>query len=132
MRKKLKVAMIGIKAIPARNGGFETAVDEIARGIVVNGHDVTVYNRSGMSSFEGDEYEGVRLVTLPTIKSKNFSTIVHALLATLHLVLHPVDVVHYFIAGTTLWAPIPRFLGMKVLCSVDGMDWQRAKWGAFA
>src|SRR5262249_40926219 len=67
-----------------------------------------------------------------TIKSKNFSTIVHALLATLHLVLHPVDVVHYFIAGTTLWAPIPRFLGMKVLCSVDGMDWQRAKWGAFA
>jgi glycosyltransferase involved in cell wall biosynthesis len=124
--------MIGIKAIPARSGGFETAVDEISRGLVRLGHDVVVYNRSGMSEHPSPEYEGVRLMTLPTLRSKNLSTIVHAFLSTMHLIFHRVDVVHYFITGTTLFAPIPRLLGMKVVCSVDGTDWQRSKWGRFA
>jgi glycosyltransferase involved in cell wall biosynthesis len=132
MKRKLKIAMIGIKAIPARDGGFETAVDEMSRGMVNCGHDVVVYNRSGMSILSGNDYEGVQLVTLPTIKSKNLSTIVHAFLASMHVAFHRADVVHYFITGTTLFAPIPRLLGMKVVCSVDGTDWQRAKWGKVA
>jgi glycosyltransferase involved in cell wall biosynthesis len=130
--KPMRIAMIGIKAIPARFGGFETAVDEISRGMVRLGHDVTVYNRSGMSVHPGSDYDGVRLVDLPTVKSKNLSTIVHAFLATIHVVFHWVDVVHYFTTGATLFAPIPRLLGMKVVCSVDGTDWQRGKWGRFA
>ena len=124
--------MIGIKAIPAQFGGFETAVDEISRGLVIQGHELRVYNRSGMSTTSEKVYDGVRLVTIPTVRSKNLSTIVHALLCTLHASFHPVDVVHYFTTGTTLFAPIPRLLGMKVVCSVDGTDWQRAKWGRFA
>jgi glycosyltransferase involved in cell wall biosynthesis len=132
MRQKLRIAMIGIKAIPARNGGFETAVDELSRGMVACGHEVVVYNRSGMTDYPGDDYEGVKLVTLPTIKSKNLSTIVHAFLASMHVAFHRVDVVHYFITGTTLFAPLPRLLGMKTVCSVDGTDWQRGKWGKFA
>lgn len=132
MTRKLKIAMIGIKAIPARFGGFETAVDEIARGLVRHGHDVVVYNRSGMSVHTGNKYEGVELVTLPTVKSKNLSTIVHAFLATAHVLFRRVDVVHYFTTGTTLFAPMPKLLGMKVVCSVDGTDWQREKWGRLA
>ena len=132
MQTKLKIAMIGIKAIPARFGGFETAVDEISRGMVRLGNEVVVYNRSGMSLHRGTDYEGVKLVSLPTFRSKNLSTIVHALLATMHVTFNRVDVVHYFTTGTTLFAPVPRLLGMKVVCSVDGTDWQRGKWGKFA
>jgi glycosyltransferase involved in cell wall biosynthesis len=132
MPRKLKIAMIGIKAIPARSGGFETAVDEISRGLVRLGHEVVVYNRLGMSEYVAHEYEGVKLVTLPTVNSKHLSTIVHAFLSTIHLIFHRADVVHYFVVGTTLFAPIPRLLGMKVVCSVDGTDWQRSKWGNFA
>ncbi len=105
MREKVKIAMIGIKAIPARFGGFETAVDELSRGLVKLGHQVRVYNRTGMSTWEGREYAGVELVTLPTVRSKNLSTIVHAFLATMHVIFHRVDVVHYFTTGATLFAP---------------------------
>jgi glycosyltransferase involved in cell wall biosynthesis len=132
MQTKLKIAMIGIKAIPARFGGFETAVDHISRGLVRLGHEVVVYNRAGMSNHPGEYYDGVQLITLPTLKSKNLSTIAHALLATIHVAVHRVDVVHYFTTGTTVFAPVPRLLGMKVVCSVDGADWQRGKWGKFA
>jgi glycosyltransferase involved in cell wall biosynthesis len=128
----MRIAMIGVKAIPARFGGFETAVDELSRGLVKRGHHVRVYNRSGMSTWQGIEYEGVELLTLPTVRSKNLSTIVHAFLATLHVIFHPVDIVHYFTTGATLFAAIPRLLGMKVVCSVDGTDWQRRKWGRLA
>jgi glycosyltransferase involved in cell wall biosynthesis len=128
----MRIAMIGIKAIPARFGGFETAVDEISRGLVASGHEVIVYNRAGMSCISGDRYEGVHLVTLPTVRSKNLSTIVHSLLSTLDAMFRPVDVVHYFTTGATLFAPLVRLTGKKTVCSVDGTDWQRAKWGAFA
>jgi glycosyltransferase involved in cell wall biosynthesis len=128
----MRIAIIGIKAIPARFGGFETAVDEISRGLVPLGHQVIVYNRTGMSSFSGRWYEGVELINLPTLRSKNLSTICHAFLATLDVIFRRVDVVHYFTTGATLFAPLPRLAGKKIVCSVDGTDWQRAKWGRFA
>lgn len=127
----MRIAMIGIKAIPARFGGFETAVDELSRGLVRLGHRVRVYNRFAMATSPATNYEGVELVNLPTVRSKNLSTIVHAFLCTLHVLFHRVDVVHYFTTGVTLFAPLPRLFGMKVVCSVDGTDWQRAKWGRF-
>jgi len=124
--------MIGLKALPPRYGGFETAADEISRRLVNLGHEVIVYNRSGQSDHKCDDYEGVKLITVPTIRSKNLSAITHALLCTLHVLFHRVDVVHYFITGTALFAPLVRFMGMKTVCSVDGTDWQRKKWGRFA
>jgi glycosyltransferase involved in cell wall biosynthesis len=128
----MRIAMIGIKAIPARFGGFETAVDEVSRGLVDLGHEVVVYNRRGMSTSTAKEYEGVQLVTLPTFRTKNLSTICHSLLATLHVMSRRVDVVHYFTTGATLFAPLARLTGKKIVCSVDGTDWQRAKWGRIA
>jgi len=128
----MRIAMIGIKAIPAHFGGFETAVDEVSRRLVKMGHEVLVYNRRGMSSHPESTYDGVQLITLPTLRSKNLSTIVHALLSTLHVLFQRVDVVHYFTTGATLFAPLVRLTGKKVVCSVDGTDWQRNKWGRFA
>jgi glycosyltransferase involved in cell wall biosynthesis len=128
----MRIAMIGIKALPPRYGGFETAADEISRRLVKLGHEVTVYNRSGECDSKCNDYEGVKLVTLPTIRSKNLSAITHAFLCTIHVLFHRVDVVHYFITGTTLFAPLVRLMGMKTVCSVDGTDWQRKKWGRFA
>jgi glycosyltransferase involved in cell wall biosynthesis len=128
----MRIAMIGIKSIPARFGGFETAADEISRGLVALGHQVIVYNRAGMSDHSGRWYDGVELITLPTLKSKNLSTIFHAFLASVDVVFRKVDVVHYFTTGATLFAPLPRLAGKKIVCSVDGTDWQRAKWGRFA
>lgn len=128
----MRIAMIGLKALPPQYGGFETAADEISRRLVALGHEVIVYNRSGLSAYEGADYEGVKLVTLPTINRKNLSSITHALLSTIHVLFHRVDVVQYFITGNTLFAPLPRLFGMKTVCSVDGTDWQRRKWSRAA
>lgn len=128
----MRIAMIGLKALPPRYGGFETAADEVGRRLIKLGHQVLAYNRSGLTSYQGKTYEGIDLVALPTIKSKHLSSIVHSFLCSIHCLSQDVDVVHYFITGTTLFAPIPRLFGKKIVCSVDGTDWQRGKWGRFA
>ncbi|HEX5425405.1 MAG TPA: glycosyltransferase [Candidatus Acidoferrales bacterium] len=128
----MRIAMIGLKALPPRYGGFETAADEIGRRLVKLGHEVIVYNRSGLSTHDRSTYEGIRLVTLPTLQTKNLSAIFHSLLCSLHVLFLKPDVVHYFITGTTLFAPLPRMCGAKTVCSVDGTDWQRKKWGRLA
>jgi len=43
----MKIAMIGHKRIPSREGGVEIVVEEISRRLVSLGHTVHVYNRKG-------------------------------------------------------------------------------------
>ncbi|MGH9734819.1 MAG: glycosyltransferase [Candidatus Acidiferrales bacterium] len=128
----MRIAMIGLKALPPRYGGFETAADEIGRRLVKLGHEVIVYSRSGLSTHASTNYAGIRLINLPTIQTKNLSAIIHSLLCSVHVSFLRPDVVHYFITGTTLFAPLPRVRGAKIVCSVDGTDWQRKKWGWLA
>ncbi len=129
----MKVAMIGTRGIPARYGGFETAVEQISTRLVQRGHEVVVYNRSGVNTYEASSYEGVRLVRLPTYNSKHLATIVHSALSTLHATLRSdVEVVHYFTAGAGALSFLPRLFGKRTVCSVDGLDWSRRKWGRFA
>ncbi len=128
----MKIAAIGIKGIPARFGGFETVVEELSAGLVERGHQVTVYNRTNNISYKENYYKGIKLVRLPTLHSKNFSTIFHAFLSTIHVLFTDVDIVHFYTTGTTIFAPLPRLFGMKTVCSVDGFDWKRKKWGRLA
>ena len=128
----LKIAFMGIRGIPKGYSGFETFVRELAPRLAQRGHDVTVYGRSYHMEGAGDEYRGVRLVSLPTIRSKHLETITHTTLSVLHGIFRGYDIVYFCIVGNAPVAFIPRLLGARVFLNVDGADWQREKWGAFA
>ncbi|MEW6516883.1 MAG: DUF1972 domain-containing protein [candidate division FCPU426 bacterium] len=128
----MRIAMIGSRGIPASYSGFETAVENLSIRLVKRGHDVTVYCRSTHVRYEGDVYQGVRLVKLPTLPSKHFDTIVHTFLSILHLLFRAFDVVYICGVGNSLLAWMPRLAGKKVVLNVDGADWERKKWGGFA
>ena len=74
----------------------------------------------------------MRVVRLPTIRSKHLETLVHTFLSTLHVLMQPCDVVHYHALGPALFSFIPRLAGKKTVVTVQGLDWQRKKWGRFA
>ena len=48
------------------------------------------------------------------------------------MLFQPCDVVHYHTLGPALFSWIPRITGKKTVVSVQGLDWQRKKWGRFA
>lgn len=138
-KSSLKIAMVGQKRIPSREGGVEVVVDELSTRYVKLGHRVDAYNRSGyhVSGKEFDEsrgkvYEGIRLITIPTFKSSSLNAMVYSILASFRLLFGGYDIVHYHAEGpcTMLW--LPKLFGFHVVATIHGLDWQRSKWGGFA
>jgi len=64
-----RVALLGTRGIPARHGGFETAIEHIGPGLAERGWDVTVYCRNPGQKLR--QYKGTRLVNLPALRLKS-------------------------------------------------------------
>jgi glycosyltransferase involved in cell wall biosynthesis len=127
----VKVAMIGLKGVPALHGGIERHVEELGRGLARLGHDVTVYCRKYYTPADAS-VEGLTLRRLPSINTKHLDAWTHTLLASLDAAPRRFDVYHYHALGPATLAFIPRALGKTVVVTVHGLDWQREKWGPFA
>src|SRR5258708_17053930 len=95
------------------------------------GNEVTVYCRNYFTPALA-EHNGMRLVRLPTIRSKHLETVIHTLLSTAHALTQRYDVVHYHALGPALFSFLPRLVGKKTAVTVPGLDWQRGKWGRIA
>ena len=127
----MKVAMIGQKGIPAKDGGVEKHVEEIAERLVKSGHQVTVYYRNTYMDTKSTEYKGIRLKCIKTIKNKNLDAIVYTFKATIDALKEDFDIYHYHALGPASLCFIPKLFGEKVIVTVHGLDWQRGKWGRF-
>ena len=135
----MKIAMIGHKRIPSREGGIEIVVEELATKMVQEGHDVYVYNRAGhhVSGAENDAhvgkmYKGIHIITVPTSEKKSLNATIYSVLATLHAVFHHYDVIHFHASGPCAMLWLPHLLGIHTVATIHGIDSQRAKWGGFA
>lgn len=139
MREKLRIAMLGHKRIPSREGGIEIVVEELSTRMAAAGHQVTCYNRSGHhvsgKEFDGAErssYKGVRLKNVWTVEGKGLAAVSASFVAAVCAAFGAYDVVHFHAEGpcAVLW--IPKLFGKRCVATIHGIDWQRAKWGGFA
>jgi glycosyltransferase involved in cell wall biosynthesis len=122
----MNIAFLGIRGVPARYSGFETAAEEVGRRLVDRGHAITVYCRGQATT---REYLGMRLVHLPTLRMKVTDTLAHTALSMIHLQRRPPDVAVIFNAANAPLLPLARARRVPVALHVDGLEWQRAKWG---
>jgi glycosyltransferase involved in cell wall biosynthesis len=127
----LRVAFVGGRGLVSKYSGIETYYEEVGKRLVGMGHDVTVYCRSYFTPVNST-HEGMRLVRLPTFRSKHLETFVHTWLSTVHVMFSGCDIVHYHALGPALFSFFPRLVGKKTVVTVQGQDWQRKKWGRFA
>ena len=132
---KLKIAMLGHKRIPSREGGIEIVVEELSTRMVEFGHAVTCYNRKGHhvsgAEFDGEaktEYKGVKLKTVPTIEIKGLAAVTSSFFASLFAMVGPYDVVHIHAEGPAFFCWLPKLFGKRVVVTIHGIDWQREKW----
>lgn len=130
-KRKLKIAFIGGRGVISKYSGIEAYYEEVGKRLVGMGHEVTVYCRNYFTPAQA-AHHGMRLVRLPTIRSKHLETVVHTLLSTAHALTQGYDLVHYHALGPALFSFIPRLVRAKTAVTVQGLDWQRKKWGRIA
>ena len=124
----MKVAMVGLRGLGDGLGGVEKVVREVSTRLVQDGVDVTCYCRSRFNS--DSEYQGVNLINIPTLAGKHSETAVYAVGAMMQAAKGDYDIIHVHALASSLMAWIPKwFSSKKVVISIHGLDWQRAKWG---
>lgn len=135
----MKIAMIGHKRIPSREGGIEVVVQELSTRLVKDGYQVDVYNRKGKNVQNKNihyrkikEYKGIRIITIPTINKRGIDAVMYSILATIVALFRNYDVIHFHAEGpcTMLW--LPHLFGIRTVATIHGLDWQRSKWGGLA
>ena len=136
----MKIAMIGHKRIPSREGGVEIVVEALSRRMVQRGHQVTVYNRKSHhvagTAFDDHSHlhnlDGVQIRWVPTPNSKKLNAIVYSFFATVRALFGGYDIIHFHAEGPAAMVPLAKCFGKKCVVTIHGLDWQRAKWGGFA
>lgn len=132
LSRSLSIAMVGTRGVPARYGGFETAVEEIGRRLADRGHRVVVYCRTPHDAGAAvlpDVHEGMELVHEPALRKRSLETLSHTAMSVAHLVRHRTDAALVFNAANSPFLPVLRAARIPVATHVDGLEWKRAKWG---
>lgn len=130
----MRIAMIGQKGIPARDGGVERHVHDLAMRLNKNDFEVSVYSRKWYTRAEDSQMDGVNIIHVPTIHTKHFDTILHTFMATIHAMYLRHDIIHYHGVGPSLLSWIPRVFSpqIKIVTTFHSMDRKHEKWGWFA
>jgi glycosyltransferase involved in cell wall biosynthesis len=127
----LRVAFIGGRGVIGKYSGIEAYYEEVGRRLAARGHQVTIYCRKHFTP-ELVEHNGMKLVRLPTVRTKHLETLLHTFTSTIHASLNGSDIIHFHALGPALFSFLPRLFGKKTVVTVQGLDWQRRKWGPFA
>lgn len=138
-KKFLRIAYLGHKSIPSRQGGVEIVVEELAVRMAEYGCKVTVYNRSshhvGGKEFDNSKlktYKGIRMKYVPTIDKKGLAAMSASFFAAIAAAFGRYDVVHFHAEGPCAMLWLPKLFGKRCVATIHGLDHKRAKWGKFA
>ncbi len=124
--KKLRI--LGTRGIPAKHGGFETFAEHLARYLVKQGWNITVYCQAEPGSqLHEEHWQGIRLIHIPAALSGAASTIIFDLKSVLHALRHD-GVVLTLGYNTAVFCGLFRIFRINNLINMDGLEWKREKW----
>jgi glycosyltransferase involved in cell wall biosynthesis len=132
----MKIAVIGAKGLPPKQGGIEHYCAQVYPRMVAQGHSVDLFARSSYTDSswgKNYEFQGVRVISLPGLNLKGLDALVSSAIGAIAASGTQYDIIHFHALGPSLFSWIPRITSCaKVVVVCHGLDWQRAKWSNFA
>ncbi len=129
----MKIIVLGTRGIPDIQGGVETHCQELYPHLVEQGLDVTVITRKPyVKDLKQYEYKGIKLKHIFAPKRKSIEAIVHTFLGVLYAKKQKTDILHIHAIGPSLLIPFAKILGINVVVTHHGPDYDRQKWGKLA
>ena len=92
MRKKRRIAVIGLKGLPAF-GGAATVGENIIEQLK-NQYSFTVYSVNSHTDRTTGPYNGFKQIVFKSIKYKKFNTILYYLKSAIHAMVNNYDLIH--------------------------------------
>ncbi|OGS71108.1 MAG: glycosyltransferase [Flavobacteria bacterium RIFCSPLOWO2_12_FULL_35_11] len=129
---KLKIAVLGTRGFPNVQGGVEVHCENLYPQLVTLGCEVIVITRKPYINTDIDTYKGVKLLPLFCLKNKFLETFLHTFMGVFVARRLSPDILHIHAIGPSLFIPLARLLGLKVVMTNHGPDYQRKKWGKLA
>jgi glycosyltransferase involved in cell wall biosynthesis len=131
--RPLRVMVLGLRGFPNVQGGIETHMEHLAPLLVNQGCQLEVVVRAHCQKKEtGKTWQGVRFTRIWAPKSKGIEAVVHTFFGVLYAGVKRPDVLHIHAVGPALMTPLARLLGLTVVVTHHGPDYDRQKWGMFA
>ncbi len=130
---KLKVMMLGLRGFPNVQGGVETHAEHLCPLLVSMGCEVEVIARSPYQPKQvGQYWQGVKLSPIWAPKSKGLEALAHTFFGVLYAAIKRPDILHIHAIGPAIMTPLARLLGLRVVVTHHGPDYNRQKWGFVA
>jgi glycosyltransferase involved in cell wall biosynthesis len=131
--RPVRVMMLGLRGFPDVQGGIETHAEHLSPMLVKLGCDLEVIVRlSYQQDTVGKIWCGVKFTKLWAPKSKGFEAVVHTFFGVIYAAIKRPDVLHIHAVGPALMTPLARLLGLRVVVTHHGQDYNRQKWGFVA
>lgn len=132
--RKYKIVVTGTRGIPNIMGGVETHCENLYPYIVQAGYDVTVVRRSCYLQAQQKTrgFKGIHLKDIYAPRKKSLEAIIHTILAVLYAKKAKADILHIHAIGPSLLVPFAKMLGLKVVVTHHGADYDRKKWNKAA
>ncbi len=133
--RKLNIAMIGTKGIPAKWGGIEKYIEEIGCRLARRGHTVTVFGSKWYcGDYAEDTYLGMRIFRVPTVHLKATDALTNAFFATMVIAAGNYDIVNFHGYASYYFAPLAGRKGKLTVVTAHGVEsgWDNPKYGFLA
>lgn len=130
----MKIAEFGHKHLYESTGGIEVVVTELVKRLAADGNIVTVLDRGEIDQIAQvyPKTPNVRILRVPTLSNSKINAQAYSLGAAVQCLFDDYDVIHVHAEGPSVFIPLLKARGKKVVVTIHGLDWQRAKWGKFA
>lgn len=128
----MKVLVLGVRGLPNVQGGIETHAEHLYSRLAEMGCEVEVIVRAPYVPADRRTFGDIRLRRIWSPRTVGFEAVVHSFLGVLYAGLSRPEILHIHAIGPSIVTPIARLLGLRVVVTHHGPDYDRDKWGSFA
>jgi glycosyltransferase involved in cell wall biosynthesis len=131
-KKRLQIVMLGLRGFPGVAGGVETHVHNLCEELEDFDCEIRIVMRSGHCPENRRLFANATAHELWAPRLPGVEAVVHTFLGVLYAAIKRPDLVHIHAVGPALMAPLARMLGLRVVVTHHGQDYEREKWSRFA
>lgn len=128
----VKISVLGVRGMPNVQGGIEAHAEQLYKRLVALGCDVEVIVRTPFVPRGQQSFESIRLRRIWSPRRAGLEALVHSVIGVFYAGLVRPDILHVHAIGPAIVTPIARLLGLRVVVTHHGPDYDREKWGHFA